>query len=304
MKTDNKELHPRNLHNKSYDFNALIKSFPTLESYVKANQYGNQSVNFSDAGALLCLNQALLAHYYKVTNWSVPQGNLVPPIPGRVDYIHYIADLLAEDNNGKVPVGPKIKGLDIGTGTSCIYPILGNSIYGWKFVGSDISSEAINHANTILKANSSLKKNIKARFQKSPQHIFKELIKSDEKFDFTMCNPPFYSSQEEADKERAKKLKNLNANKIKKGHNPTAKSNFGGVKNELWCEGGEKAFVTNMIQESVEFKQQCHWFTTLISQKENLVDLNKELKRQGVSDSRVIEMIHGHKIAHILAWKF
>ncbi|MFG1503768.1 23S rRNA (adenine(1618)-N(6))-methyltransferase RlmF [Halobacteriovorax sp. ZH5_bin.2] len=304
MKNETKELHQRNLHNKGYDFKALIESFPSLANFVKENQYGNQSVNFSDAGAVLCLNQALLAHYYKVEHWSVPQGNLVPPIPGRVDYIHYIADLLAQENKGKIPVGPKIKGLDIGTGTSCIYPILGNSIYGWKFVGSDSSSQAINHANSMLKSNASLKKNIKARFQKSPNHIFIDLIKNDEKFDFTMCNPPFYSSQEEADKERATKLKNLNANKVKKGHKPSAKSNFGGVKNELWCEGGERAFVTNMIQESVEFKDQCRWFTTLISQKENLLELEKELKKQRVSDSRLIEMNHGNKIAHILAWRF
>lgn len=30
----------------------------------------------------------------------------------------------------------EIKGFDIGTGANCIYPLLGASILGWKFVGS------------------------------------------------------------------------------------------------------------------------------------------------------------------------
>lgn len=299
-----KKLHPRNIHNKSYDFKVLIKSHPSLAPFVKENQYGELSINFSGEEAVLNLNQALLSHFYDVAKWSVPKGNLVPPIPGRVDYLHYIADLLAEDNQGKIPVGPKIKGLDIGTGATCIYPILGNSIYGWKFVGSDINSESINHSNQILRDNPKLKKNIKLRFQKDSGSIFNGLIKSDEKFDFTMCNPPFYSSKEEADEARAKKIKNLNINKAKKGHKQTARSNFGGQHNELWCEGGEKAFISQMIKESVEFKDQCKWFTSLVSHKENLEELEQYLVKHKAQKSRVIEMIHGQKIAHILVWRF
>jgi 23S rRNA (adenine1618-N6)-methyltransferase len=306
MKKD-KGLHPRNIHRKDYDFEALIKDHPTLSKYVNMNQYGSLGVDFSDSSAVVALNQAILIHHYKVENWSIPKGNLCPPIPGRADYIHYIADLLAESNSRVIPVGTKVKGLDIGTGTSCIYPILGRSIYGWKFVGSDISSEAINNTNTILSHNPNLKKNIKARFQKSSKHIFQNLIKNDEKFDFTMCNPPFYESLDQANKESARKIKNLNKNKEKKGHELKVKegsSNFGGLKAELWCLGGEVAFIKRMIEESVSFKNQCNWFTTLVSNKDHLPELYQQLSILNTEEVRTIEMNQGRKIVHILAWKF
>ena len=302
-----KELHPRNIHNQKYDFAALIKDHPALASFVKKNQYDALTIDYSDSNAILCLNQALLAHHYKVMNWSVPKGHLCPPIPGRADYIHYIADILSESNDGKPPVGTKVKGLDIGTGTSCIYPILGNSIYGWKFVASDINSQAINHVKEILSSNQTLKKNIKTRYQKSDENIFKELIKPDEKFDFTMCNPPFFSSLEEADQAYEKKVTNLNRNKEKKGHsliNKNKPSNFGGVKSERWCQGGELIFIKSMIEESVLFKDQCSWFTTLVSNKAHLIEFSELLRSLNITDNRVIEMHQGQKISHVLAWRF
>ena len=72
-----------------------------------------------------------------------PSGYLCPPIPGRVDYIHYLADLLAESNNQEIPRGSGIKALDIGTGASLVYPLTGNSEYGWTFTGVDIDTGAV-----------------------------------------------------------------------------------------------------------------------------------------------------------------
>lgn len=307
--TNEKNFHPRSLHNGQYEFDILIKKNPKLAPFVKKNAHGDLGVDFADANAVLALNQSLLGHHYEVTNWSIPKGHLCPPIPSRADYLHYIADLLAEGNNGEIPKGPKIKGLDIGTGTSCIYPILGNSIYGWKFVGTDIDGDALNHAKTILNGNQTLKKNIKTRFQKSADNILKNIIKADEKFDFTMCNPPFYASLEEANSASDRKVKNLNANKQKKGlsQNLIKKnqpSNFGGQKAELWCPGGEVEFIKKMITESFGFKTQCTWFTTLVSNKEHLAEFYKLLKKINCTNVRTIEMHHGKKISHLLAWGF
>ncbi len=306
MERENK-LHPRNLHTQKYDFEALAMAYPKLSAFVKMNQHEALGIDYSDANAVLCLNQALLLHHYKVADWSVPKGHLCPPIPGRADYIHYIADLLAEGDDSEVPVGTKVKGLDIGTGTSCIYPILGNSIYGWKFVGSEINPEAINNAKMILSSNPTLKKNIKTRFQKSSSHIFKDLIKPDEKFDFTMCNPPFYASLEEANDASDRKVKNLNVNREKKGSTPinTEKgSNFGGVKAELWCPGGETAFIKKMIKESATVKDQCKWFTTLVSNKTHLIEFYQLLQNLKRAEVKTIEMSQGQKISHLLAWRF
>ena len=302
-----KGLHARNMHNQKYDFEALIKDHEKLKPFVNKNKHGDLGVDFSDANAVLALNQALLVHHYKVKDWTIPKGHLCPAIPGRADYLHYIADLLGEGNDGTPPVGTNIKGLDIGTGTSCIYPILGNSVYGWRFVGTDINPDSINHAKTILSSNQTLKKNIKTRFQKSTDHIFKDMIKPDEKFDFTMCNPPFYASLEEANDASDRKVKNLNINREKKGNKPINKnkdSNFGGQKAELWCPGGETAFIKKMIRVSAEVKTQCKWFTTLVSNKQHLIEFYQLLQNLKRAEVRIIEMNHGQKISHILAWRF
>lgn len=306
MERENK-LHPRNIHTKKYEFETLVKDHPKLSSFVRKNKHDALGIDYSDAKAVQCLNQALLAHHYNVKDWSVPKGHLSPPVPGRADYLHYIADLLAESFGGKVPVGTKIKGLDIGTGTSCIYPILGNSIYGWKFVASDISTDAINNVKQILNSNPTLKKNIKTRFQKNADHIFRNLIKPDEKFDFTMCNPPFYSSLEEAQSASIRKVKNLNISKEKKGHSKVDKnapSNFGGVNLELWCPGGETAFIKRMIKESAKVKDQCRWFTSLVSNKTHLVEFYQLLQNLKRAEVRTIEMQQGQKISHLLIWRF
>jgi 23S rRNA (adenine1618-N6)-methyltransferase len=302
-----KGLHPRNVHNDKYDFDALIKDHPPLASFVKKNKYDALGVDFSDPDAVLNLNQALMGHHYQVKNWSVPKGHLCPPIPSRANYIHYIADILSEEFEGNIPVGTKVKGLDIGTGTSCIYPILGNSIYGWKFVGSDISSDAINHGNLVLKSNSTLKKNIKLRYQEDANNIFEDIIKFEESFDFAMCNPPFHASLEEANSASARKVRNLNINKEKKGHEPISKSatsNFGGIKAELWCPGGEVAFIKKMIEQSVSVKDQCRWFTTLVSNKTHLEEFDELLKKLRPAEVRTIEMHQGKKVSHVLAWRF
>ena len=87
-----------------------------------------------------------------MTNWEIPKGYLCPPIPGRADYIHHISDLLASSNNGIIPKD-KVRGLDVGVGANCIYPIIGSSIYDWNFVGSDIEIESINSVENIINSN-------------------------------------------------------------------------------------------------------------------------------------------------------
>ncbi|OUR99583.1 23S rRNA (adenine(1618)-N(6))-methyltransferase [Halobacteriovorax marinus] len=307
-KVNKKGLHPRNLHDDSYDFESLMQTEETLSPFVKENTFGNLSIDFGNPKAVLALNKALLKHFYKIENWSIPTGYLCPPIPGRVDYIHYIADLLAESNQEEIPTGKKVKGLDIGVGANCIYPLVGNSVYGWKFVGSDIDSNSINSAKSILKNNPSTKGNIKCRFQNDANKIFHDLIKPDEKFDFTICNPPFHSSLEEAQEGTARKISNLTESAKKKGINKKAKHettlNFGGQSTELWCEGGEVKFITRMIIQSEHFKKNCLWFTTLVSKKESLEKLYKELKKVNVSELKTIEMIQGQKITRFIAWSF
>lgn len=297
--SNTKTLHPRNFHNNRYDFTTLIKSQDSLKEFVKPNKYGDLSIDFANPDAVIALNKALLLHFYGIKNWEIPKGYLCPPIPGRADYIHHIADLLASNNNGKIPKGKAIKGLDVGVGANCIYPIIGVSIYGWQFLGSDIEKVSIESVLNIINSNEILKENIKVKQQENPSNIFVNIINKDEKYDFTLCNPPFHKSLDEALAGNKRKVQNLTKQKSTK-----SALNFGGKNNELWCEGGEITFIKNMIKESLEFSKNCLWFTTLVSKKENLPFIYKALKDIKAVEVKTIEMAHGQKISRIVAWTF
>jgi 23S rRNA (adenine1618-N6)-methyltransferase len=285
-------LHPRNPHRGRYNFRQLVTASPELAAFVLL-VHGNESINFSDPAAVKALNRALLIESYGINGWDIPEQYLCPPIPGRADYLHYIADLLAEDCGGVVPVGSSIRVLDIGTGANCIYPLIGHSAYGWQFVGADIDPLALANAQRILDANPG--RAIRLRLQKSRQAIFKGIVEAGERFDLAMCNPPFHASLAEAGVGTARKWKNL-------GVDNKHMLNFGGQGAELWCKGGEEAFVCRMIEES----RSVHglWFTTLISKSATLPFVYRALKKAGVMDGRTIEMAQGQKKSRIVAWTF
>ena len=114
--------------------------------------------------------------HYDIQNWDIPKNYLCPPVPGRADYIHYIADLLASSNNGIIPEGETVQGLDIGVGANCIYPIIGASTYGWSFVGTDIDLKAIENCSAIIEENPKLIDVISLQQQTESRFIFKNII--------------------------------------------------------------------------------------------------------------------------------
>ncbi|WP_025562613.1 23S rRNA (adenine(1618)-N(6))-methyltransferase RlmF [Psychromonas sp. SP041] len=308
VKTGKGALHPRNKHVGQYDFPTLIAACSELAPYVINNPRGDFSINFSDAQSVLLLNKALLAHFYHISFWQIPPGYLCPPIPGRVDYIHYIADLLSESFNGNIPMGSQIKGLDIGCGANCIYPILGSRSYDWSFVGSDIDGIAVKTASLLVSANKNISKKIIIRQQKNAQHILSGIVKKGDRFAFTMCNPPFHSSMEEASAGSLLKQKNLSkkskaVNTVNKDAS-TPTLNFAGQAHELSCAGGEIAFVKQMAIESLLVKDNVCWFTCLLSKSENVSPLKKLLEKQNTQQVKVIEMSQGHKISRFIAWTY
>jgi len=290
------QLHPRNRHKGRYDFPALIKSSPELAEYVSVNQYGDLSIDFKNADAVKKLNKALLKYFYDIEFWDIPEGYLCPPIPGRADYIHYAADLLASTNGGIIPKGNNVKVLDIGTGANCIYPLIGYKEYGWCFVGSDIDKTAIRSAGNIIAANG-LTKAITIRKQNTANQFFQGIINTGEVFDLTICNPPFHSSLKEAAAGTERKWKNLQ-------QKDTTNLNFGGKAAELSCEGGEESFVKRMISESANFAGSSRWFTSLISKKDTLQGCYNVLNWVKATEVRTINMAQGQKNSRILVWTF
>lgn len=296
---EKQNLHPRSLHRGRYNFKQLCQSYAELEAFVALNQYGDESIDFSNQQAVKALNKALLKHFYGVNNWDIPQSYLCPPIPGRADYIHYMADVLGENNNGNIPKGDKVKVLDIGMGANCVYPLIGNSIYGWQFVGADVDPVAIRSANKIISANPQLNSAIEVRLQSSLTDIFKGVVKPGEIFDITICNPPFHASIQEAVAGSMAKWENLGISKQQE-----TLLNFGGQGTELWYPGGEAAFINRMIGQSALIPNSCLWFSTLVSKKDTLVGIYKTLNKFKVVDVKTINMSQGQKVSRIVAWTF
>ena len=301
-----KNLHPRNRHGVGYDFAALIESQPALAAYVETAKHGGESINFADSAAVKSLNCAILKHHYGIVDWDVPESFLCPPIPGRVDYIHYIEDLLRDCGSGEKhrPEGAPVKLLDIGTGANGIYSLLAIQLNGWRCVASDIDRLSLDNVAVIAGKNPGIEALLELRLQTDKGHIFGGIIREGEYFDVSVCNPPFHASLEDALKGSRKKLANLASNRKETRAKGDSNLNFGGQKAELWCAGGEIRFLKRMMKESKLFAQQCAWFTTLVSKSENLKPSIKLLRKLGVTDLKEIEMKQGNKITRILAWTF
>jgi len=296
-------LHLRNPHRFRYDFELLLNNYPELKNFVHTKEHrsgaSEETIDFSNPDAIKALNKTLLITYYDIQNWDIPSNYLCPPIPGRADYIHYIADLLANSNNGIIPEGEQVVGLDIGIGANCIYPIIGNNAYGWSFVGADIDEDALQNCKKIIVNNAKLIDVISLQLQVEARYIFKNIILPEDRFAFTICNPPFHSSAEAAAKSALRKINALEENKTS---NPVL--NFGGQQAELWCKGGELGFITQMIYESAKYPLQCLWFTTLVSKKDNLKSIYKILGKVSAVAIKTIDMAQGQKISRIVAWTF
>ncbi len=292
-------LHPRNRHRERYDFKALVATCPELAQFVTLNVYKDESIAFSDPEAVKMLNKALLNHFYGISSWDIPPGYLCPPIPGRADYIHHLADLLGSKNFGKIPTGVNIRCLDIGTGANCVYPIIGNKEYGWSFIGSDIDPVAIESANKIIDLNTELKESVVVRLQPQPNDIFFGIIQPEELFDLSVCNPPFHGSQAEAQSGTLRKLNNLNPQKVTE---PVL--NFGGQNSELWCKGGEEKFVRDMVRQSKFFAESCFWYSTLISKQSHLKSVYEALEKERAVEVKTIPMGQGNKSSRVVAWTF
>ncbi len=299
-------MHPDNPHQAGYDMAALTSALPELAPFIVQSKQGRASINFSDPIAVKLLNKALLVHHYGIAYWDIPIGYLCPPIPGRVDYLCHLNDYLK--GLGVLTSGKSVNGLDIGTGSNLIYPLLASRLYAWSMMGSDIDARSLQNAQHILDKNADLPLDITLRLQSNPDYIFQDVIQSQDSFTFSMCNPPFHASAQAALAGSERKNRNLNRNKQKRESNQkkisdTQQLNFAGQSNELWCEGGERRFITQMIYESQDVKQQVACFTCLVSKKETLQELKRPLKKVNAQYD-VVSMQQGSKESRFIAWRF
>lgn len=279
-------MHQKNPFAGDYDFDSLVQHYASLKDFVFINEYGSKTIKFGDKKAVKALNSALLKAQYGI-EWDIPDENLCPPIPGRLDYLLHIADLIPKKD---------IRLLDIGAGANLIYPILGCCHFSWKCTASEVDLNSLKNARGIIDKNPILSK-IELRHQKFKDRIFEYIVQPDDVFDVVVCNPPFFKSFQDALRNNQRKVDKLQLKE-------KDKQNFGGISKELWYKGGEEAFVKRMARESIRFRNQIHWFTSLISRNENLRNIKRAINKTPATEVKVVEMGQGNKKSRFIAWTF
>ena len=292
-------MHPRNRNLDRYKISQLVACLPDLGGYIQKSKRGEDTIDFARPEAVKLLNRAIILSDYGLTHWDFPDENLCPPVPGRADYLHHMADVLRENHFGNIPRGEEVRVLDVGVGATAIYPIIGAVEYGWSFVGSDIEQNSLDNVAAILEGNPKLQGHLELRHQPHPACILRGIVTASDRFTFTMSNPPFHSSAEDAAEGTMRKTRNLQGGKQK---NPML--NFSGIEKELIYEGGEMRFIQTLIRESQNYSKNVFWFTTLVSKQSHLKGLYATLKTVRPVEIKTIAMGTGNKSTRILAWTY
>ncbi|KAM4701047.1 RNA N(6)-adenosine-methyltransferase METTL16 isoform 2-T2 [Discoglossus pictus] len=285
-----KSMHPRNRYkDKPPDFAALAAKYPEFRQHISINLAGKVSLNFKDPEAVRALTCTLLKEDFGLSI-DIPLERLIPTVPLRLNYIHWVEDLINFHQSEKTTLR---RGIDIGTGASCIYPLLGATLNGWYFLATEVDDICFNYAKKNVEQNN-LSDLIKVA--KVPQKtLLMDALKEESEiiYDFCMCNPPFFANQLEA--------KGVNSRNPRRP--PPSSVNTGGV-TEIMAEGGELEFVKRIIHDSLQLKKRLRWYSCMLGKKCSLAPLKEELRIQGVPKVAHTEFYQGRTMRWALAWSF
>ncbi|KAG1816718.1 S-adenosyl-L-methionine dependent methyltransferase [Suillus subaureus] len=278
-------MHPRNPYNKPPDFTELARRYPPLRPYVFINHTGSSTINFKSLPAQKCLTEALFRLDYGLS-LTLPDDRLCPPVPNRLNYVLWLQDIV------KFTCGSAtVRGLDIGTGASAIYPLLACSIeHTWNFVATDIDERSVQFAKQNVSQNSMDNRIFVERVQ-ADGPILQPLHTSLMNFDFTMCNPPFYSSAE--DVSRSAEFKEFGPNAV-----------CSGAEVEMITPGGETSFVARIFSESLQLRTKCRWYTSMLGKMSSIPDLVSLFREHSVDNYVITEFVQGQTRRWAIGWSF
>ncbi|XP_057631346.1 RNA N6-adenosine-methyltransferase METTL16 [Chionomys nivalis] len=285
-----KSMHARNRYkDKPPDFAYLASKYPDFKQHIQINLNGRVSLNFKDPEAVRALTCTLLREDFGLSI-DIPLERLIPTVPLRLNYIHWVEDLIGHQDSDKSTLR---RGIDIGTGASCIYPLLGATLNGWYFLATEVDDMCFNYAKKNVEQNnlSDLIKVVKVPQKTLLMDALKE--ESEIIYDFCMCNPPFFANELEA--------QGVNSRNSRRP--PPSSVNTGGI-TEIMAEGGELEFVKRIIHDSLQLKKRLRWYSCMLGKKCSLAPLKEELRIQGVRKVTFTEFCQGRTMRWALAWSF
>ncbi|XKL67409.1 hypothetical protein PGB90_002900 [Kerria lacca] len=283
----NKYMHPRNIYKVPPNFTEVAHYYPEFQKYVLEKPNGKLTFDFKNADGLRCLTKILLKKDFKL-DVTIPEDTLIPALPLRLNYILWLEDLLDWTLERKT----EIKGIDIGTGATCIYPLLAARKNGWKMLGSEINESNKKMAEENVKKNSL--EHLITIVAVSSSTFLDGIVTENENIDFCMCNPPFFNSSNlEEDKKR-----------YRKGQHQKIKNCTSGKMDEILSNGGETEFVKRIIQDSLKLRDKIRIYTSMVGHKSSVQPLLQELKRCGVTSVSQTEFCQGRTVRWAVAWTF
>lgn len=250
---------------------------------------GKFKIDFKNQEHVRILTKCLLKKDFDLDVF-LPADRLVPTLPLRLNYILWIEDILNEAN-----MHENIKGIDIGTGASCIYCFLA-SRRNWEMYGLEIDSLNLKIAQENVTRNK-LEDRIKIVPQNENDHqFFSKIFETYPDLcsvDFCMVNPPFYSD-----------INEITESKNRTGKRKHPKSEIRGFLTESVCEGGEVQFVKRLVQESLDLKTRIKFYTTMLGHKTSFKKILLTLKEAGIENFRSTQFSQGNTTRWGIAWTF
>ncbi|WWD17985.1 hypothetical protein CI109_102431 [Kwoniella shandongensis] len=281
-------MHNQNPYlSKKPDFARLASRYTEFAPYVTVGEDGHVSLDFQDPAALRALTRCLLKEDWDL-DVDLREDRICPTLTNRLDYLLHVLDL--EPFLPLTSTSKPLRILDIGTGAVAIYPLLLHRLRpSCEVIATEIDDTSYVHALSVFETNNIPSSSISIQKSPAPDPIFFPLLHSDDSFDVTICNPPFFGSEEEMRHGQELKAQGSHAA-------PTA------AINELITPGGEVAFIGKMIEESLRTGTRCEWYTSLIGKFSSLAPLIDLLRKHKI-DNYLLKSIKQAKTTRwILGW--
>ncbi|CAC5388991.1 METTL16 [Mytilus coruscus] len=284
----NKFMHPRNKYkNKKANFQYLAIKYPEFRKHVYPDVSGKLFLDFKNPDSLRQLSTTLMKEDFGL-DVVLPPDRLVPTIPLRLNYILWIEDILKDSS-----VEGDISGIDVGTGGSCVYPLLSARMNKWRFLATELDDTNFTCAVKNVERNQMTNLIQVQKVEKSVV-LLDVLNTSAATFTFCMCNPPFFMDNLEA-----QGITNTRSDDRPEPHSVCTAS-----PTESVAFGGEVEFVKKMIHESLELKTKVRVYTSMVGKKTSLSPLKEELRKLKILNFSTTEFCQGKTMRWGLGWSF
>ncbi|KAF7127918.1 hypothetical protein RHSIM_Rhsim11G0190600 [Rhododendron simsii] len=328
-------IHPRNKYSDNPpDFAQLASLYPSFEPFVFYSRDGRPRIDWTDFNATRELTRVLLLHDHSL-NWYSFHLLLKSYVEYREMFLFW--KYVWFSSNGPLPYcdGEVVRGFDIGTGANCIYPLLGASLLGWSFVGSDVTDVALEWAERNVKNNPHISGLIEIRKVESGKMTSYGEESCEGQLVDSGSNTLTHEIEARNPEPDILRPLELHSNVNKSYHGPPVlygvvrdgeefdfcmcnppffesmeeaglnpKTSCGGTLEEMVCPGGEEAFISRIIQDSFELMQSIRWYTSMVGRKSNMKILMSKLREVGVTIVKTTEFVQGQTCRWGLAWSF